>query len=130
MNWRDRNLDFTILRSQPIQMKPLPTFQLNKHFSLIFGILFLISCSKDRDPELRLNGIASVQKVSSYDEPIPNSCSETSEKISIPSSLSANKKLSNGSHFEYCIQFSGDTISNKINRTAMSLGYIDNFPVV
>ena len=130
MIWRDRNLEFTILRLQQIQMKPFPTFQLNKCLSLVFGILFLISCAKDRDPELRLNGIASVKKISSYDEPIPNSCSETSEKIGIPSSLSANKKLSNGSYFEYCIQFSGDTLSDKIIRTAMSLGYVDNFPVV
>jgi hypothetical protein len=130
MIWRTRNLEFTILRFHPIQMKLLLSFRLAKFPTLFLWMLLLVSCNKDRDPELKLNGIASVKKISSYEEPISQSCTEFFEKISIPSSLSANKNLSNGTFFEYCIQFSGDTLSNKINRSAMSLGYIDNFPVV
>jgi class 3 adenylate cyclase len=130
MNWRTRNLDFTILRFHSVQMKPFSKIKLKNYLPLIFGLLFLLGCTKDKDPEIRMNGLAYVQKIPSFEEPVPQLCSEFSEKILVPSSLSANKKLSDGTYFEYCIQFSGDILLDKINRTAMSLGYIDNFPMV
>ena len=87
-------------------------------------------CNKQKINEQKLNGSVFIKKIQSINSEIPNNCDTYSEKINIPSSISGNKNLVDGEIFEYCIPFQTEIQFSNDSKAGLSLGYIDNLPMV
>ena len=101
-----------------------------KYFLLITILMSFFFCNKNNNNEQKLNGSVYIKKIKSLDSEIPRNCDTFSEKINIPSSISGNKNLMDGEIFDYCIPFQNNIEFSKESKAGLSLGYIDNLPMV
>jgi adenylate cyclase len=104
--------------------------RLPKYFFILSILMSFLFCNKQNNNEQKLNGSVFIKKIQSLDSEIPNNCDTFSEKINIPSSISGNKNLMDGEIFEYCIPFKSEIKFSNDSKAGLSLGYIDNLPMV
>lgn len=101
-----------------------------KKIFLLLIIFIITTCSRISNSEQKLNGTVYIKKIQSVDTEFSSNCDTYSEKIVIPSSISGNKNLMDGEIFEYCIPFESENNFHNEFKIGLSLGYIDNFPIV